>query len=44
MAMLLTSEQVAGAADLQIAHRDFKAAAEFCKFPDRRKALLRNLF
>ena len=44
MSMLFASEQIAGAAQLQIPHRDFKAAAKLRKFPDCRQTLLCDLF
>ena len=44
MAMLVCSQQIACAADFQVPHGDFKAAAKFCVFPDSSQALLCRLF
>ena len=43
MPVLLGSEQISRATDLQIPHRDLKPASEFRKFLDRRKTLFRDL-
>src|SRR5699024_7136631 len=43
VAVLLAAENVARAADLQIAHRNLEAGAELRELADRREALLGNL-
>ena len=42
MPVLTFSEQISGTADLKVSHRDLKARAKICEFPDRRQPLLRN--
>ena len=43
IAVLFTAEQIPRAANFQIAHRDFKAGAEFGEFPNRVQAFFRRL-